>query len=302
MNSLQLKCGIDPDLQSSSSPTTSQHHLNSSPVLFGDHFSLKSINKRTDLAPKTRISSLTLAASRLLLRHHSPVFIMNFKARTLKSIRMNRNTEHSDSDEYADACEDPLVYSAESSDDSEWDKWDRRMPVGAENSSNMTEPHNSPTDRVGDDLATEFEAQTKETILTIEEARRKEEAQLTMEELEGNIDAALSDCDQALMLQPDYVKCLERRAILREERDMLTDALHDYEKLLKLDPGNQKARWACMTLPDRIKRQQEEMKEKMLDQLKQLGNLVLKPFGLSTDNFKVEKKPDSEGYSINFVR
>ncbi|OON19994.1 tetratricopeptide repeat protein [Opisthorchis viverrini] len=271
---------------------------------------------------------------------------------------MNRKAEHSDSDEYEDACEDPLGYSAESSDDPEWDKWNRRMPIGAENSSNMTEPHNSPTDRIGDDFATEFEAQTKETILAIEETRRKEEAQLTMEELEkrkaesldskergnelfrstdyrealeeytraldvcpliyekersvllsnraacqnklGNIDAALSDCDQALTLQPDYVKCLERRATLREERDMLTDALHDYEKLLQLDPGNQKARWACMTLPDRIKRQQEEMKEKMLDQLKQLGNLVLKPFGLSTDNFKVEKKPDSEGYSINF--
>ncbi|VDP93847.1 unnamed protein product [Echinostoma caproni] len=59
---------------------------------------------------------------------------------------------------------------------------------------------------------------------------------------------------------------------------------------------------AQLTLPDRIKEQQEKMKEQMFDQLKQLGNMVLKPFGLSTENFKVQKNPDSEGYSINFVR
>ncbi|CAL8071196.1 unnamed protein product [Calicophoron daubneyi] len=118
----------------------------------------------------------------------------------------------------------------------------------------------------------------------------------------GAPESALSDCDVALQLQPTYLKCLQRRAALREENDRLTDALEDYQNLLKLDPGNEKARWAVMTLPDRIKKQQEEMKEKMLGQLKELGNMVLKPFGLSTENFKVQKNPDSEGYSINFVR
>lgn len=118
----------------------------------------------------------------------------------------------------------------------------------------------------------------------------------------GAIDAALSDCDEALKLQPDYVRCLQRRAGLREQKDRLTDALEDYQAVLKLDPGNEQARWACMTLPDRIQKQQEEMKEKMIDQLKQLGNVVLRPFGLSTDNFKVQKNDESGGYSINFVK
>ncbi|CAH8476881.1 unnamed protein product [Heterobilharzia americana] len=115
-------------------------------------------------------------------------------------------------------------------------------------------------------------------------------------------EAALLDCNESLSLQPDYVKCLERRATLLESKDRLTDAFEDYKKLLQLDPGNQRARHACATLPERIQIQNEKMKEEMLGQLKQLGNLILKPFGLSTNNFKVQKNPDSEGYSINFVQ
>nr|CAH8827935.1 unnamed protein product [Trichobilharzia regenti] len=115
-------------------------------------------------------------------------------------------------------------------------------------------------------------------------------------------EAALLDCNESLNLQPDYVKCLERRATLLESKDRLTDALEDYEKLLRLDPNNQRARYACATFPERIQIQNEKMKEEMLGQLKQLGNLLLKPFGLSTNNFKVQKNPDSEGYSINFIQ
>ncbi|CAH8448512.1 unnamed protein product [Schistosoma turkestanicum] len=115
-------------------------------------------------------------------------------------------------------------------------------------------------------------------------------------------EAAILDCNESLNLQPDYAKCLERRATLFESKDRLSDALEDYKKILQLDPSNQKARHACSTLPERIQIQNEKMKEEMLGQLKQLGNLILKPFGLSTDNFKVQKNPESEGYSINFVQ
>ncbi len=38
----------------------------------------------------------------------------------------------------------------------------------------------------------------------------------------------------------------------------------------------------------------------VLDNLKKLGNMVLNPFGLSTDNFNFVKDEDTGSYKVNF--
>ncbi|KAK3603020.1 hypothetical protein CHS0354_037767 [Potamilus streckersoni] len=115
-----------------------------------------------------------------------------------------------------------------------------------------------------------------------------------------NKEEAIRDCTKALNLHPHYVKALLRRAELYEASEKLDDALADYQKVVELDPSQNVARLACMKLPDQIKERNEKLKEEMIGKLKDLGNMILKPFGLSTDNFKMTQDPNTGGYSVSF--
>ena len=111
---------------------------------------------------------------------------------------------------------------------------------------------------------------------------------------------AEEDCTAAIALNENYLKAILRRAHAREKLDKLSPALEDYQKVVELDPRNATAIPAVLRLPDQIKEQQEKMKEECISKLKDLGNLVLKPFGLSTDNFKMIQDPNTGGYNIQF--
>lgn len=83
----------------------------------------------------------------------------------------------------------------------------------------------------------------------------------------------------------------------------LSAAESDYKELLKHQLGPADARTVKVMLcdlPPKVKAAQEAEVGEMWGKLKELGNGLLKPFGLSTDNFQMTKDENSGGYSMNF--
>ncbi|XP_076625056.1 tetratricopeptide repeat domain 1 [Colletes latitarsis] len=113
-------------------------------------------------------------------------------------------------------------------------------------------------------------------------------------------ESAILDCTKAIELDPSYLKVLVRRAQLYEETDKLDEALEDFKKILTYDSSHAEANYAVRRLPSLIEERNEKLKEEMFGKLKDLGNMVLKPFGLSTNNFQLEKDPNSGSYSVKF--
>ena len=102
-------------------------------------------------------------------------------------------------------------------------------------------------------------------------------------------------------------KALMRRAKARSEQGgwgNLQGAEDDYKVLAQLPalpPQDMKiVQTALRSLPPRINAAKEKEMGDMMGKLKELGNGILKPFGLSTDNFKMEKDPNSGGYNMSF--
>jgi len=118
----------------------------------------------------------------------------------------------------------------------------------------------------------------------------------------GVKESALEDCSKSLENNPNYMKVLLRRAKLYEESEKLDEALVDYTKIVELDPGNKDAFFKTKELPGQINERNEKLKTEMLGKLKDLGNMVLRPFGLSTNNFQLQQDPNSGGYSVNFQK
>jgi len=102
-------------------------------------------------------------------------------------------------------------------------------------------------------------------------------------------------------------KALMRRARARSELggwSNLEGAIEDYKKLssmTNLTPADKKiVQSQLRLLPPRAKAAQEKETAEMWGKLKELGNGLLKPFGLSTDQFKMVKDEKTGGYSMNF--
>ncbi|KAI0134923.1 hypothetical protein F4814DRAFT_443751 [Daldinia grandis] len=102
-------------------------------------------------------------------------------------------------------------------------------------------------------------------------------------------------------------KALMRRARARSELggwSNLSSAEEDYKTLstmTNLSAADRKiVQTQLIILPSRTKAAQEKEMSEMWGKLKDLGNGILKPFGLSTDNFNMVKDEKTGGYSMNF--
>jgi tetratricopeptide (TPR) repeat protein len=103
-------------------------------------------------------------------------------------------------------------------------------------------------------------------------------------------------------------KALLRRAKARRELggwSSLQGSLEDYQALSKpphqLSSLDHRAvQGALRELPPRLNKAKDEEMADMMGKLKQLGNGILKPFGLSTDNFQFTQDQKSGGYSMQF--
>jgi len=108
-------------------------------------------------------------------------------------------------------------------------------------------------------------------------------------------------------IQRIRAKALMRRARARSELggwSVLEGALADYQALSAMSnlsaPDRRIVQAQLRAIPPRAKAAQEKETAEMWGKLKELGNGLLKPFGLNTDNFQMTKDEKTGGYSMNF--
>ncbi|CAE6005208.1 unnamed protein product [Arabidopsis arenosa] len=111
---------------------------------------------------------------------------------------------------------------------------------------------------------------------------------------------AIEECTKAIELNPSYTKAFVRRAEAHEKLEHFEEALTDLKTILELDPSNDQTRKGIRRLEPLAAEKREKMKEEAIAKLKEMGNSILGRFGMSVDNFKAVKDPNTGSYSFSF--
>jgi tetratricopeptide (TPR) repeat protein len=105
---------------------------------------------------------------------------------------------------------------------------------------------------------------------------------------------------EAIRHHPTYERAYLRRADCYYALEKWSSAHADWETAVtKFNASLDRETTAKR---DIAKQKTDEEMKKMLGQLKDLGNMFLGKFGLSTDNFKFDKDPQSGNYSMRFEK
>lgn len=174
-------------------------------------------------------------------------------------------------------------------------------------------------DRIDPPPPTKKEKEKKKTTKEEDDTTSDQENDVVVELEDGQDDGddtaalaklALSDARKA-DISRIRAKALMRRARARASLSgwaNLSGAEEDYKLLASdarlssiLPPSDMKTvRAGLRDLPPKMAAAKDNEMAEMMGKLKELGNGILKPFGLSTDNFKMVKDEKTGGYSMNF--
>ena len=110
----------------------------------------------------------------------------------------------------------------------------------------------------------------------------------------------IRDCTISIIFNKAYVKPVLRRSAAYEATEQMEEALVDAKHASKLEPSNRKILKDVRRLEKLEAERMEKLKEETMGKLKDLGNSILGNFGLSLDNFKTEKDPNTGSYNISF--
>lgn len=110
---------------------------------------------------------------------------------------------------------------------------------------------------------------------------------------------AKKEFTKALEIRPDYVKPRAQRMKISREQEEYEQALEDAKKIEEIDPMHPGIHKQVIELEKLHKEKFEKMKNEVVGNLKNLGNMFLGKFGMSLDNFKLNQNPDGT-YNIGY--
>jgi len=114
----------------------------------------------------------------------------------------------------------------------------------------------------------------------------------------GRFSEAMTSCNIAVLADPTYPKAYIRRMTCHEQTEEIDLALRDAKKALELSLKNRDIQMHVKRLEKKEAERMEKLKEETMGKLKDLGNSILGNFGMSLDNFKAEKDPNTGSYSV----